>query len=159
MEIQLDCDLSQKHQGVSLPSLCSNLLFTCDTCCRFLSVLHDRYIKLVTKGTLLTSQTKTICWTEWLLIVCSVYTHNSKQRSVIDWDQNEYLPACISDEVWKATAFIWHSESTMVLCVHIHWKTCRNCVKNVLSHPICAWDGDQNKHFKSVSVINSKKII
>jgi len=27
----------------------------------------------------------------WLSAVC---THNSKQRSVIDWDQNEYLPAC-----------------------------------------------------------------
>lgn len=41
-------------------------------------------------------------------------------------------------------------------CVCIYTENMQGLRKNVLSHPICVWDSDQNKHFKSVSVINTK---
>lgn len=104
--------------------MCSNLLFTCDTCCRFLSPLRDRCIMPGIKGTLLPSQTKRICWAQCLLSghrICTVYTHNSTQEPVIDRDQSEYLPAC---SIWWSrqgyAAFIQHNGA---VCVHVHWTT------------------------------------
>ncbi len=105
-----------KTQKCLLPSMYSNLLFTCDTW--LLSALHDRCINRRQRAHFWhPKQRQFVELSDCLLFVLfTPITEHSAHSAVIEIRASIYLPL-VSDEVWTATALIYCSESTMVLCV------------------------------------------